>query len=79
MKELTQGGQLQTTLAQHFYVPKLFSIRRQYVKGALCVPETILDKGQDINICSCLSAPSEDGWKPSPLGLRKHKMLPGAY
>jgi hypothetical protein len=69
---------LKTTLAQHFYVPKLSNIR-QYVKGVVCVPETIPDKGQYVNICWCLSAPSKDRWKPSPLGLSKPEEWPGAY
>jgi hypothetical protein len=30
---------LETTMAHHFYVPNLSSIR-QYVKGAVCMPET---------------------------------------
>jgi hypothetical protein len=25
-----------------------------YVKGAVCMPKTIPDKGQDVNICWCL-------------------------
>jgi hypothetical protein len=45
---------LETTLAQHFYVTKLSSVR-QYVKGAVCVPETIP------SICWCLSILSQDG------------------
>jgi hypothetical protein len=95
--EGTHSGQtaLETTLAQHFYVPKLSSIRRQNVRDVSYVPKITPGKGQecsqaqkvelllktwlwisvkyhefkDASIYWYLSAPSQDGWKTSPLRL----------
>jgi hypothetical protein len=37
------------------------------VSGAVCVPETIPNKDQDVNIWWWLSAASQDRWKSSPI------------
>jgi hypothetical protein len=46
--EGTHSGQtaLETTLAQHFYIPKLSSISMTVYKSTVCVPKTIPDEGQ---------------------------------
>jgi hypothetical protein len=52
---------LETTLPQHFYVPKFFIISKTVVKGTVCVSETIPNKGRDVNIYWYFSTPTQDG------------------
>jgi hypothetical protein len=68
MKEFTSGWTtLETTLAQHFYVPKISSISKTVCKRYNLCAINNPDKGQYVNICWYLSTPSQDRWKPSLL------------
>jgi hypothetical protein len=73
--EGTHSGQraLETTLAQHCYIPKLSSISKTACKRCRLCAETISDKGQDVTICWYLSALSQGRWKPSPLARESPK------
>jgi hypothetical protein len=61
MKELTQGRQLSRPLGPAFLCSQALQLQHKTVcESAVCVPETIPDKGQDVNICWYLSIPSQD-------------------
>jgi hypothetical protein len=104
--EGTHSGQtaLETTLAQHFCVPKLSSISKAVCEKCSLLTKTTPWKGQgclsrykalvelllktclwtslkyhgleDGNIYWCLSAASQDAWKPFPGSLKRPRRWP---
>jgi hypothetical protein len=68
---------LETTLAQHFYAPKLSSISKTIFEiWTLCARNNPRQGPRWKYLL--VFAPSQDGWKPSPLRLRKPKKWSGS-